>query len=112
MEYITHPHMLSKECEIAVMKYQVIHLRASLLTCVWALEPVRTRLGDHPGMGTLKRQKDNFGALLLEHICDRCLYFCGDVFNVCFPNLSPSIAPVGTRRSHFRRLLVTHVVTV
>ena len=45
------------------------------------MEPVRGRLGDQPGMGTLKTTKKSlFETLILEHICDRCWYFWGHVF--------------------------------
>jgi len=83
MEYMTHLQNVSKGYEIIVMKYEKIHLRTSILTCFWALEPVRGRFGDHPGLGTLKTiKKLLFETLLLEHICDRCWYVCGDVFNM------------------------------
>ena len=46
------------------------------------------RLGDHPGMGTLKTTKRSlFETVLLEHICDRCWHFCGHVFYM-FPRHS------------------------
>ena len=81
MEYTKHLQNVSKEYEIIVIKYQNIHLKASILTRFWALEPVRGRLGDHPGMGTLKHITNTLsGTLLLEHICDRCWHFCGHVF--------------------------------
>ena len=73
MEYTKHLQNVSKEYELIVIKYHKIHLRASILTCFWALEPVRGRLGDHPGMGTQKHTKKSlWGTLLLEHICDIC----------------------------------------
>jgi len=51
MENLQH---VSKEYELVVLKYLELHLRASISTCFGALEPVWGRLGDHPGMGTLK----------------------------------------------------------
>ena len=58
MEYTKHLQHVSKEYEIIVITYQKIPLEACILTRFWALEPVRGRLGDHPGMGTLKNTKN------------------------------------------------------
>ena len=72
-EYTKHFQNVSKEYETLVTKQHKIHLRASILICFWAFEPVRGCPGDHPGMGTLKNtQKPLARTLLLEHICDIC----------------------------------------
>jgi len=59
MEYTKHLQHVSNEYELIVIKYQEIHLRTSILICFGALEPVWGRLGNHPGMGTLKTSKTN-----------------------------------------------------
>ena len=73
MEYTKHLENVSRKHYTIIVKYQKIHLGASILTCFWALEPVRGRPGDHPGLGTLKNTKKLlWGPLLWEHICDIC----------------------------------------
>ena len=72
MEYPKHLQNVFRKYDIIMIKYQKIHFGASILACFWALEPVRGRLGDHPGMGTLKKKESLWGTLLLEHICDIC----------------------------------------
>ena len=58
---------VSKEYEIIVLKYLEFHLRASISTCFWALEPIRGRPGDHAGMATKRITKTTLsGYLLLE----------------------------------------------
>ena len=73
MEYMKHLQNPSRKYNIMMIKYQKIHLGASISACFWALEPARGRPGDHLGMGTLKNLKQSLlGTLLLEHICDIC----------------------------------------
>ena len=109
MKYAKHLQNVSKEYEILVTKQQRIHLRASILTCFWALEPVRGRPGDHPGLGTLKiTKKSLFRSLLWDHICDICWYFWGDKFYmISKPPSCWLFAPIGTHKTQFRRLLAT-----
>ena len=92
-----------------MMKYVEIHLGVSILTCFWALEHVRRRLGDHPGMGTLKTTKKTlWGTFLCEPMCDICWYFCSDVFYMISKPLSCCLfAPRDTHRTQFWRLLTT-----
>ena len=81
MEHTKYFQSGSKEGEGRVLKYQKIHVQASILRCFWAWEPPRGRPGDHAGMGTPKiTKKTLLGTLFLEHIYDRCWYFCGDCF--------------------------------
>ncbi len=114
MEYTKHLQNVFRKYDIIMIKCLKILLEVSILACFWALEPVRGQLGDHPGMGTLKTTKKSlFETLLLEHICNRCWYFCGDVFYMFSEPLSFYLfAPLGTHRSQFRRLLVTKLVAV
>ena len=92
-----------------MIKHLQIHLGISILACFWALEPVRGRLGDHPGMGTLKTTKKTlWETLLWEHICDICWCFCGDVFLMFSEPLSFHLcAPIDAHRTQFRRLWAT-----
>ena len=92
-----------------MIKHQKILLGVSIVACFWALEPVRGHLGDHPGMAALKTTtKSLWGTLLLEHICEMCWYFGGDVFLMFSEPLSFHLyAPRGTHRTQFQRLLVT-----
>ena len=61
MEYPKHLQNALRKYAIILIEYKKIHLGASILACFWALEPVRGRLGDHPGMGTLKTSKKPLG---------------------------------------------------
>ncbi len=91
MEYTKHLQHVSNEYEIVVIKYQKIHLKASVLTRFWALEPVRGRLGDHPGMGTLKAmEKPLLGTSFWSVFMTDVGTFVVTIF-ICFLNLSPSI---------------------
>ena len=73
MEYLKYLQNVFRKYDIIMIKYQKIHLGASMLARFWALEPVRGRLGDHPGMGIQKNTKKwTWGALLWEQICDNC----------------------------------------
>ena len=73
MEYPKHLQNVFRKYDIIMIKYQKIHLGASILACFWALEPVRERLGDHPGMGIPKSTKrSRLGTFLWEQICDIC----------------------------------------
>ena len=113
MVYSKHYTNVAKEYEIIGTKQQKIHLGASILTCLWALEPVRGRLGDHTGMGTQKiTKKSLFQTLLLGHICDRCWHFSGQVFYI-FPRplYFHLFAPSGAHMTQFRRLLATKLGT-
>jgi len=109
MKYAKHLQNVSKEYEILVTKQQRIHLRTSILTWVSALEPVRGRPGDHPGLGTLKiTKKSLLGTLLWEHICDICWYFCRYLLLHEFEtSLLQSFAPTGTHKAQFWRLWAT-----
>ena len=92
-----------------MIKYKKIHLGASILACFWALEPVRGRLGDHPGMRTPKSRKTSrFGTFLWEQISGICWYFCGGVFFMFSEPLSfHRWAAIDTHGTQFRRLLAT-----
>ena len=72
-QYTKHLQKAFRKYDIIMIKYLEILLGVSILACFWALEPVRGRLGGHPGMGTQKNtNKSLWGTLLLEHICDIC----------------------------------------
>ena len=114
MVYSKHFENVSNKYEIMLIKTQKIHLWALILMCFWALGPVRGRLGDHPGMGTLKTTKRSLcETLLLGHICDRCWHFSGHVFYM-FPRplYFHLFAPAGVPRSRFRKSLATNLVTI
>jgi hypothetical protein len=108
-----HLQNASKEYGMIKAKQQTILSKASILTCFWALEPVRWRLGDHLGMGTLKTSKKwMWGTLLLEHIRNICWYFCGDVFLMFSePPSFHLCAPIDTDRTQFWKLLATKFST-
>ena len=109
MVYSKHLKSTPKKYEIIVIKWQQIHLVASILACFCTLEPVQGRLGDHPGMGTQKTTKKQlFETHILQHICDRCWCFWGHVFYMFF-KLSTSIlfAPAGAPRSQLSRSLAS-----
>ena len=94
-----HLQNASKEYEILETKQQRILFKASILTCFWALEPVWGRLGDHPGMGTLKVTKKTLSVTsFLEHIYNR---YCTCVVTISFMFSGPPFSyPSGPKGTH------------
>ena len=66
MEYTKHLQNASRKYDIIMIKYQKIHLGASILACFWALEPARGASwdGDPKKPQTITFGDPPFGAYL------------------------------------------------